>query len=172
MKFIIFCIFFTGTVAFGQHSTVDTLINLQGLKLKSIPDSVFNKPATRSLNLGPGNVVFYPPLSAIADSTNELSELPEKIARLTKLRSLYLSFNQLKSLPNSIVHLNDLVILDVSFNVELDIVNELDKLKQLPHLKTLYIVGAKNVLNNLTLIKKSLKPDVKIIASFDDLLQK
>ncbi|ARK09797.1 leucine-rich repeat domain-containing protein [Fibrella sp. ES10-3-2-2] len=173
MKSIAFLVlFFTATAALGQHSMVDTLINLQALKLKKIPDSVFSKLETRSLNLGPGNVVIYPPLSAVADSANELKELPEKIAKLTKLRSLYLSFNQLKSLPVSISQLNNLAILDISFNEELDIAKEIDKLKRLPSLRALYIIGTKNVLTNIDFIKKSLRPEVEVIASLDELMQK
>lgn len=165
-------LFLCANSAIGQISTGDTLIDLRSLRLTSIPDSVFEKTNALHLDLGVKEMIVYPPLAALADSANELTEIPESISKLKKLRTLNVCYNNIRSLPVSITELTELVALDLSLNKDLDILKELDKIKQLPKLKTLIIIGNKNVLSNLDFIKNSLRPDIRVIASFNDYMQK
>jgi hypothetical protein len=154
--------------AIGQTATVDTLLELKSLGLSSIPDSVFEKTGLLSLDLGVTGMTVYPPMSAMPDNPNQLTELPAKISKLRKLHALNISFNQIKSLPSSVTKLTELISLNLSFNKDLDVLSQLDKIKQLRKLKILNIIGTKNVLDNLALIKKELRSDIKIYATLND----
>jgi leucine-rich repeat protein SHOC2 len=139
-------------------------VDLSGQRLTSIPDSVFEITDVTYLDLGSSDVTFYPPLSALVDSNaNEISELPEQIGKLTKLQTLILNSNKLTTLPNGIIKLTDLEVLDLSINKNMDIVQQLDKLKQLPKLKVLKIVDVKLTSSDTSFVKSSLSRDTKII---------
>ena len=147
-------------------------IDLIGKHLKSVPDSILENKDITTLNLGSSKMVFYPPLSALVDSNaNEISELPNDIGTLKNLKVLKVSSNRLTRLPESIIKLTCLEDLDLSINKELDIVRELDKLKQLPKLKVLKIVDTKVRTQDLQLIKASLKPGTRIIATISEYMR-
>jgi internalin A len=77
-----------------------TSLDLKGLQLKSLPDSLFELANLRELFI----------------SLNQLRVLPESIYVLTQLRALYISNNDLTILPDSITSLRELQILDLSNN--------------------------------------------------------
>jgi Leucine-rich repeat (LRR) protein len=87
-------------------------IDLSGLNLTQIPDSVFTHPELKELYLGAKDIVFYPPLSALPesqeDSSNNLIELDVRISQLRQLKILNLTSNQLKKLPAAITKLKNL----------------------------------------------------------------
>lgn len=149
----------------------DTHLDLRGQKLKAIPDSVFSKTNTTQLDLGSKNVTFYPPLSALTDEqSNELTSIPEAISGLTNLEVLVLNTNKLKTLPKSIVALKKLRVLDLSLNKDLDIIGELEKLRQLESLKVLKIVDVRGSISHLDEITRAL-PEVEVIVSIPEYMK-
>lgn len=158
--------------SFGQTNLLEIKIDLSGKHLITIPDSILLNTDITFLNLGSKNVTFYPPLSALKDSnSNNIANLPEEIGNLTKLKILILNTNKLKSLPNSIIKLKNLEVLDLSINEDLDIIQQLDKLKQLHNLKILKIVSTKLNQDKISLVKASLRPDIKIVFSILEYLE-
>lgn len=138
------------------------IIDLSGLKLTQIPDSVFSKNELKELYLGAKEIVFYPPLSTLPqDSSNNLTELDNRISQLKNLKILNLTANQLRKLPASITELKSLEELDLSLNQDLNIVDEISKLKQLPKLKTLKIVDVQ-FKNQQEIVKRALEPGVRM----------
>jgi Leucine-rich repeat (LRR) protein len=148
----------------GSMTQKEVKVDLRGRHLKEIPDSVFQNPEITYLDLGSSNVVFYPPLSSLSNSNyNEISFLSEEIGKLTKLKTLILNTNKLTTLPNSITKLINLEVLDLSININLNIVQELDKLKKLPKLKVLKIIDVNLTRNNIVTVQSVLKPSTRII---------
>ncbi|GAA4311276.1 hypothetical protein GCM10023183_29890 [Nibribacter koreensis] len=144
-------------------------VDLSGKHLKAIPKSVLDNKNIEFLDLGSSEITFYPPLSALKDpNSNHLTELPERIGELSKLKTLILNTNNLKSLPISITKLERLEVLDLSINHELVIVNELEKSKKLPSLKTLKIIDVKMDRDAYNTLKQALNPDIKIIVSIEE----
>jgi Leucine-rich repeat (LRR) protein len=157
----------------GQVEHDQTKINLSGLHLKSIPDSIFDCKNLTYLDLGSSEVVFYPPLSALVDSNaNELTELPDKIERLTNLKTLILNSNKLTTLPATIDKLTNLEVLDLSINKDLDIINEIDKINKLPKLRILKIIDVKLSRDDLDILRKSLRQDIRIVISITEYFEK
>lgn len=134
--------------------------------MTAVPEKVLKNTNVTSLDLGSREITFYPPLSKVDHSkANSLTNLPERIGNLTKLKTLILNTNKLTTLPHSITKLSQLEVLDLSINPELDIISELDKIKALPNLKVLKIVDVKLSKADFEIVKKSLSPDIKIIVS-------
>ena len=157
----------------GQMEHDSTKINLSGLHLKSIPDSIFDCKNLTYLDLGSSKVVFYPPLSALVDSNaNELTELPDKIERLTNLKTLILNSNKLTTLPATIGKLTNLEVLDLSINKDLDIIGEIDKINKLPKLKVLKLIDVKLSRNDLGILRQSLRHDIRIVLSINEYFEK
>jgi Leucine-rich repeat (LRR) protein len=155
-----------------QSVNQEVRVDLSGKHLKEIPDSVFQNNEITYLDLGSSEVTFYPPLSALIDhNSNSISFLPEKIGRLTALKTLILNTNQLTTLPNSITKLIHLEVLDLSINKDLEIVKQLNKLKQLPKLKILKIVDIKMSKDEVTRVKMSLRPDIKIVTTIPEYME-
>jgi Leucine-rich repeat (LRR) protein len=155
-----------------KQSVNQVRVDLSGKHLKEIPDSVFQNNEITYLDLGSSEVTFYPPLSALIDhNSNSISFLPEKIGRLTALKTLILNTNQLTTLPNSITKLIHLEVLDLSINKDLEIVKQLNKLKQLPKLKILKIVDIKMSKDEVTRVKMSLRPDIKIVTTIPEYME-
>lgn len=147
-------------------------VDLSGLHLKEIPDSIYQNFEITYLDLGSSKVTFYPPLSALVDSNaNNISFLSEKIGMLTNLKTLIINTNKLTTLPYSIVKLNNLEVLDLSINKDLDIVQQLDKLKQLPKLKVLKIVNVKMTRDEVNKIKSAFRPDTKVILTIPEYIE-
>jgi Leucine-rich repeat (LRR) protein len=147
-------------------------VDLSGQHLTEIPDSVYQNPEITYLDLGSSNVTFYPPLSELVDSnSNDISYLPEQIGKLTILKTLILNTNKLTTLPNSITKLVNLEVLDLSINKNLDIVQQLDKLKKLPKLKILKIVDVKMTKDEITIVKSAFRTDTKIIMTIPEYIK-
>src|SRR5260221_2877533 len=149
-----------------QTTQQEMKLDLSGQKLKEIPDSVFQKQNLTYLDLGSKSPISYPPLSALVDTNaNLLTEIPNKIGRLTKLTTLILNSNQLTRLPDSIINLSKLEILDLSLNRDLDIISEIEKIKHLPNLKILKISETKISRADMQGIKSQFPNYTKIILS-------
>ncbi|MET0647375.1 MAG: COR domain-containing protein [Pyrinomonadaceae bacterium] len=84
-------------------------LDLSGLKLTELPESIARLKQLRKLNL----------------AHNNLTELPESIGRLTQLESLDLSDNALKSLPDSLLSLRSLEALFLHGNADLSLPAEI-----------------------------------------------
>jgi Leucine-rich repeat (LRR) protein len=96
-------------------------LNLEGLGLTDLPESITALTQLQSLNL----------------SHNQLTELPESITALTQLQTLNLSHNQLTELPDSITALTQLQTLDLSHNQLTELPNSITALTQLKELDLL-----------------------------------
>jgi Leucine-rich repeat (LRR) protein len=113
---------------------------LQSNRLDSIPDS-FKFEFLRILNLSSNRFTRMPmvlfeiaELEELDMSFNDLSEIPDEIGQLVKLRRLWLFGNQLgPNLPKTMSKLNRLQTLDIRRNniLSLDAVNDLRALKEL-----------------------------------------
>ena len=68
-------------------------------------------------------------------SSNELTELPPEITKLTNLTTLDLSYNQLTELPPEITKLTNLTTLDLSHNQQIELSPDITKLTNLTTLK-------------------------------------
>ncbi|HLY71357.1 MAG TPA: hypothetical protein VKR53_16600 [Puia sp.] len=147
-------------------------IDLSGHSLKSIPDSVFDQHDLVYLNLGASGITFYPPVSVLVDSgANQITTIPNSINKLTNLKTLILNANRLVSLPAGITKLKKLEVLDLSLNKELDILREIEKIKELLNLKLLKIVFVKLDPDSVNVVKKSLRPSIKIISTIPEYME-
>lgn len=149
------------------------VIDLTGLNLTQIPDSVFTKKELKELYLGTEGFILYPPLSALPNTlghshgkSNQLTELDNRICQLKNLKILDLAANQLKKLPNCIVELKKLEELDLSLNQDLNIVGEISKLRNLPKLKILKIIEVQSK-EQSDVVKKALEPRVRVITDIE-----
>ena len=97
-----------------------TNIDLGGLGLTAIPDSLARLPKLRSIFL----------------SNNQITAIPDSISQLAKLRSLYLHGNQITALPES---LTQLAALDTLYIIDNRISVIPDSLAQLAQLRVLYL---------------------------------
>ena len=169
---IILTVLTLNSCSLGQLPRQDVKVDLSGQHLTEVPDSVFQNTEINYLNLGSSGVTFYPPLSTLVDSnSNSISTLPEQIGKLTKLKTLILNTNRLTALPNSIIRLTELEVLDLSINKDLNIVQQIDKLKQLPKLKVLKIVDVKMTRDDIALVKSALHHDTKVIVTIPEYIE-
>jgi Leucine-rich repeat (LRR) protein len=171
MRYLLFFQFAILSSCSNINSRAVTKIDLSSKKLTEIPDSIFEYKNLTELHLGAKEIVFYPPLSVLSEGDkekNRISELTERISEFKDLKTLILNSNKLKTLPNSISDLENLEVLDVALNNDLNIVNEIPKLKTLSRLKTLKITDADFNRDDLATIKKSLGKHVKLIYTIDD----
>lgn len=175
MKHLLIIIFFilipSKPDTFAQIKKNELTVDLRGLHLSKIPDSIYSNKSIVHLNLGSKNVIFFPPLSASTDmNSNEITFISESISNLTNLKSLILNTNKLTYLPNSITKLKNLEVLDLSLNKDLKIILEIKKIKQLPKLKVLKIVDVKMTRDELDIILKNLSSEINIIYTIEDYL--
>ena len=128
------------------QNKASVVINLDELSATEIPEEIGHLTGATDLTIQltePNrNWTVYPPLSWF--ETRELKEpfrkLPESIGQLKRLRSLQLSNLDINKLPETITELSNLEHLDLSMN-KLDISSELPKLRKLPRLKHLRVLG-------------------------------
>ena len=141
-------------------------IRLAKYGLDSIPPDIAKlkkvEELTISLDSSDGWTI-YPPASAIVQMVDKppFYQLPKQLTQLKDLKKLNLSGLKIKSLPINFTELIKLEYLDLSMN-KLDIKKELPKLKSLPNLKILSIMGNKI---DTTLIKRwqGQNPKVEVI---------
>ena len=152
----------------GIHhvSENSVIVTLSELESGQIPDSVWNSSEIKELKIQKsqpeGNWTTHPPLSWF--ESRELKppcwNVPESIAKLEKLESLYLVNLDISALPDAIAKLHQLRILGVSLN-KLQLSNELSKFKQLNNLEVLTLPGNHFDAEEMEKFKDSL-PEVKI----------
>jgi internalin A len=119
-----------------------TELNLRGLKLTSLPESLGQLSQLQDLNLSRNELTALPEslgqltqLQILDLNENELTVLPESLGQLVNLRALRLSFNNLTAIPESLCQLANLNELSISRN-ELTALPA--GLGQLANLKILY----------------------------------
>lgn len=100
-----------------------TRLDLSGLKLEVLPESIVELSALETLNLFSNRLTALPHgferLSALKRlnlSMNQLTSLPDSFGNLVELESLEISQNQLSTLPDSFGQLTGLQSLDLSIN--------------------------------------------------------
>jgi Leucine-rich repeat (LRR) protein len=125
------------------------IIDLSGLKISEIPDSLFEKAdQITELNLGSTGelfVVIYPEVRPMIFGTgvrNEFKELTSKIGLLKNVKIVDLSFNDLSVLPPEF-YLLPIEELNLNFNPNFDLIAESPKISQLLKLKRLFLTGVK-----------------------------
>lgn len=169
MKFLFPILFFALVSCHSKKKKEGASIYLFDLETGIIPDSVFQKDNLVLLHVGCKSYTLYPPLSALSDDTVKmrLIELPERIGELTELKTLIVNCTGIKKLPENITRLKKLQTLDLSLNGDLDIRTELNKIKLLPHLKTLNIFATKVPPDEVEEIRRELK-GVQLLYTLDD----
>ena len=100
-----------------------TGLNLAGLRLLKVPDSIGQLTALTTLGLDDNRLTAVPDwigqLTALTElylGGNQLTEVPDSIGQLTALTELYLGGNQLTEVPDSIGQLTALTELYLSAN--------------------------------------------------------
>jgi Leucine-rich repeat (LRR) protein len=121
----------------------ETELDLSGMKLTELPESLGQLTQLQSLNLSNNRLTALPePLGQLTQlqslnlSGNQLAALPEPLGQLTQLQSLNLSGNQLAALPEPLGQLTQLQSLNLSGN-QLATLSE--SLGQLTQLQSLYL---------------------------------
>ncbi len=95
-----------------------TKLNLNGMKLTELPESLGNLTQLQLLNLG----------------YNELTELPESFGQLAQLQELNLEKNKLTELPESLGQLTQLQLLNLGYNKLTELPESFGQLTQLQKL--------------------------------------
>ncbi|WP_271784722.1 hypothetical protein [Aquimarina algiphila] len=120
-------------------------IGLDKYGLDSIPPEIGKLKNVEELIIAQDSLMgwsIYPPASAMSQMV-DLSPhktLPDELTELNSLKKLNISGLNIRTLPTDFGHLKNLEYLNISMN-KLDINNEISKLKSLPNLKVLTIVG-------------------------------
>jgi internalin A len=120
-------------------------LDLKGLELTEIPDSIGQLTQLRRLNLEnnqltclPENILQLKELVSLDLGRNKLSYLPESIGELSKLKFIALGENQLKKLPENIANLALLESLYL-FSNQIEVFPE--GFGKLTQLKSLFVGG-------------------------------
>ena len=121
--------------------TALTELNLSGNQLTALPNSLGNLTALTKLNLDGNQLTALPDslgsLSALTElslSGNQLAALPEWLGNLTALTELYLYNNQLTALPDSVGNLRALTTLNLDGNQLTALPDSLGNLRALTEL--------------------------------------
>ena len=116
-------------------------LDLIGIKLTELPESVEQLTQLRSLNLSYNQLTALleslgqlTQLQSLDLSSNQLTALPESLGQLTQLQSLDLSNNQLTTLPESLGQLTQLQSLNLARNQLTTLPEPLGQLTQLQSL--------------------------------------
>ena len=137
------------TFVSDQVGKEDVVLILSDYALDSIPKEVGLLQNAKSLKivLDSANLyglTIYPPLSAggptYGPNDPSMKFLPKEITYLKKLQKLSLVGIGIEKLPDGFSNLQSLEFLDLSMN-KLDISTELNKLKGLPKLKVIELLG-------------------------------
>jgi Leucine-rich repeat (LRR) protein len=125
------------------------IIDLSGLKISELPDSLFKKAdQITKLNIGSSGDLFvavYPEVRPLPFGTgvrNNFTELTSRIGLLKNLKVVDLSFNNLVTLPSEFYSL-PLEELNLNFNYNFDLQAESSKISQLKKLKKLLLTGVR-----------------------------
>jgi internalin A len=130
-------------------------LDLSGLNLTAIPDSLGQLTNLQQLNLSNNQITAIPDslaqltnLQQLNFSINQITAIPDSLAQLTNLQQLNLSNNQITAIPDSLAQLTNLQQLNFSIN---QITAIPDSLAQLTNLQRLYLA-----INQITAIPDSL----------------
>jgi len=96
----------------------DKELNLDGLQLEAIPDSLVELTNLRSLSL----------------ANNKITVIPDTLGQLTNLETLYLLYNEITAIPDSLSELNKLEYLDLYSNQITAIPDSLSRIASLRYL--------------------------------------
>lgn len=149
------------------NRTGTTKLNLSGMKLTELPDSLWELTQLRILHLNYNKLSELPDaiknlrqLQELYLSDNVLTKLPDSIGNLIQLRILHLDSNKLSELPDSIGYLVNLQTLALWFNKLSDLPSSVAKLK---NLKTLTL---DNPFSDLDDIYGSNSPSPELAAAY------
>ena len=150
-----------------KRKSKEVEVHLRNNTVSSIPDSVFGKESLTILDIGCEGYTLYPSLSSIGTGYVEipLAELPERIGEMKNLKILRIQCSGISKLPESLPKLTNLEELDISLNKNLDVLNEIGKIRQLPNLKILNIYDTRIARDKIELLKSLLDRKIKVIAS-------
>src|ERR1017187_469906 len=130
-------------------------LDLSGLGLTGIPDSLAQLAQLQSLNLSnnritaiPNSLAHLAQLQYLDLSRNRITAIPNSLAQLAQLQSLNLSNNRITAIPDFLAQLVQLQTLVLSLN---EITAIPDSLSQVARLQVLYLWG-----NQITAIPDSL----------------
>lgn len=154
----------------SPQNECDVEIYLSKYKLDSVPSDISVLKEVKKLYINSDTTkgwTIYPPLSALGNDKSKppFRHLPKEITELTKLQSLTLINLDLVALPDNIYRLENLDTLILYMN-KLTVANEIEKIKRLPKLKYLGILGNDITANDLIELKKSnpgltINPDLR-----------
>ena len=135
--------------------------------INQLPDSIFKYRNLAYLNLGPAELTVYPPLSALAGTTNRFTALPPTICLFKRLKILDLTYNQLAAVPD-LSCLDSLAILNLSFNEQINIARQADiaMVKQMKSLRLLFVAGTDYKSADIALLEKEC-PGLKVAIGYD-----
>jgi len=109
-----------------------TSLDLFGLDLEAIPDSVTQLTSLQWLDLSTNQITAIPDslrklvnLQFLNLGANQITAIPDSLAKLTNLRYLNLSGNRITTIPDSLADLNKLVWLLLHGNPGLEIPEEI-----------------------------------------------
>ncbi|MEO7841588.1 MAG: leucine-rich repeat domain-containing protein [Anaerolineales bacterium] len=134
-----------------------TELDLRGMKLTELPESIGQLIQLLKLNLGWD-------YSKEKEEINQLTTLPESLGQLTQLTELNLSNNQLTALPDSLGQLRQLQTLDLSDNQLTTLPESLGQLTQLTELDLSknQLISLPESLGQLTQLQKLYASDNKL----------
>ena len=114
---------FLDEYTFSDFSDFVPILQLEGFRINSIPESIsyfqnVNSISFRSNNLSnlPKCLSNFPNLQILNLQFNKFTKIPDVISKCVHLRELWLSNNQLSSLPDDLSNLKHLEILDFRSN--------------------------------------------------------
>ncbi|WP_027077959.1 leucine-rich repeat domain-containing protein [Maribacter antarcticus] len=127
-----------------ENETV-VFIGLVKYGLDSIPPEIGKLKSVEELIISQDSVMgwtIYPPANAMEKMVDmpPYKTIPDELTELKSLKKLNISGLRIRTLPPNFGQLKNLEYLDISMN-KLDIKKEITKLKSLPNLKGLSIVG-------------------------------
>jgi hypothetical protein len=148
------------------------ICNLNSRQLNSIPDTVWKDKNITDLLFGAQWASINPLGGYYAPDQNQLTELPDNICTLKKLRRLDVSFNKIQFLPECLSELQSLEYLNLSFNQSLNIGQAVKVAKQLKRLKFLDLSGIPQAMEDSSNIRDIFKNgNMTIIITKTDMLK-
>jgi Leucine-rich repeat (LRR) protein len=157
----------------SQQASNASKVILGNKRLTSIPDSVLEMKYLEYLDLSNRVIIratstFY--RISLNDSANRIKRLPSELINMQKLRILLLGAVGLESIPDDFHALRNLDTLDLSFNSKLKVVDAVDELAQMYHLKLLVLTGVSGKKEEFAHLEHLL-PNTKVVSSIDQYIE-
>ena len=138
---IVLSVLFSSTIAFAQIENVPN-----ANKFSNLNDALQNTEKVISLDLSNQNIVLeninwevFINLEYLSLKNDNLTSIPEGIAKLSKLKILDLSGNNFKRLPNTLSALSKLQVLYLNDEKHFDLDQSIDVISSMSSLKELHL---------------------------------